>query len=212
MNYNKYIDNTLLKADAKLNEIESLCKESKEFDFKSVCINPAFIPSAKEFLKGSDVLICTVIGFPLGSMTTEAKVFETKDAIEKGANEIDMVINISALKDGNDQYVFEEIKRIKEACGEHTLKVIIECCLLTDEEKVRACKLSKEAGADFVKTSTGFSKWGAKVEDVKLMRETVGPHMGVKAAGGVRTHEEMLEMIKVGATRIGTSKGSALME
>ena len=212
MNYNKYIDNTLLKADAKLNEIEALCKESKEFDFKSVCINPAFIPNAKEFLKGSDVLICTVIGFPLGSMTTEAKVFETKDAIEKGANEIDMVINISALKDGNDQYVFEEIKRIKEACGEHTLKVIIECCLLTDEEKVRACKLSKEAGADFVKTSTGFSKWGAKIEDVKLMRETVGPHMGVKAAGGVRTHEEMLEMIKVGATRIGTSKGSALME
>ena len=145
-------------------------------------------------------------------MTTEAKVFETKDAIEKGADEIDMVINISALKDGNDQYVFEEIKKIKEACGDHTLKVIIECCLLTDEEKVRACKLSKEAGADFVKTSTGFSKWGATVEDVKLMRETVGPEMGVKAAGGVRTHEEMLEMIKVGATRIGTSKGSALMK
>ena len=212
MNYNKYIDNTLLKADARLSEIKALCEESKEYDFKSVCINPAFIPNAKEFLKGSDVLICTVIGFPLGSMTTEAKVFETKDAIEKGADEIDMVINISALKDGNNQYVFEEIKKIKEACGDHTLKVIIECCLLTDEEKVRACKLSKEAGADFVKTSTGFSKWGATVEDVKLMRETVGPEMGVKAAGGVRTHEEMLEMIKVGATRIGTSKGSALMK
>lgn len=212
MNYNKYIDNTLLKADATLEEIKALCEESKEYDFKSVCINPAFIPNAKEFLKGSDVLICTVIGFPLGSMTTESKVFETKDAIEKGADEIDMVINVSALKDHNDKYVFEEIKRIKEACGEHTLKVIIECCLLTDEEKVRACKLSKEAGADFVKTSTGFSKWGAKVEDVKLMRETVGPKMGVKAAGGVRTHEEMLEMIKVGATRIGTSKGSALMK
>ncbi len=212
MNYNKYIDNTLLKADATLEEIKALCEESKEYDFKSVCINPAFIPNAKEFLKGSDVLICTVIGFPLGSMTTESKVFETKDAIEKGADEIDMVINVSALKDHNDKYVFEEIKRIKEACGEHTLKVIIECCLLSDEEKVRACKLSKEAGADFVKTSTGFSKWGAKVEDVKLMRETVGPEMGVKAAGGVRTHEEMLEMIKVGATRIGTSKGSALMK
>lgn len=212
MNYNKYIDNTVLKADARLEEIKALCEESKEYDFKSICINPAFIPSAKEFLKGSDVLICTVIGFPLGSMTTEAKVFETKDAIEKGADEIDMVINISALKDGNDEYVLNEIKKIKEACGTHTLKVIIECCLLTDEEKVRACKLSKEAGADFVKTSTGFSKWGAKVEDVKLMRETVGPEMGVKAAGGVRTHEEMLEMIEVGATRIGTSKGSALMK
>lgn len=212
MNYNKYIDNTVLKADARLEEIKALCEESKEYDFKSICINPAFIPSAKEFLKGSDVLICTVIGFPLGSMTTEAKVFETKDAIEKGADEIDMVINISALKDGNDEYVLNEIKKIKEACGRHTLKVIIECCLLTDEEKVRACKLSKEAGADFVKTSTGFSKWGAKVEDVKLMRETVGPEMGVKAAGGVRTHEEMLEMIEVGATRIGTSKGSALMK
>ena len=158
MNYNKYIDNTVLKADARLEEIKALCEESKEYDFKSICINPAFIPSAKEFLKGSDVLICTVIGFPLGSMTTEAKVFETKDAIEKGADEIDMVINISALKDGNDEYVLNEIKKIKEACGTHTLKVIIECCLLTDEEKVRACKLSKEAGADFVKTSTGFSK------------------------------------------------------
>lgn len=212
MNYNKYIDNTILKADARLEEIKALCEESKEYDFKSICINPAFIPEAKELLKGSDVLICTVIGFPLGSMTTEAKVFETRDAIEKGADEIDMVINISALKDGKDQYVFEEIKRIKEACGSHTLKVIIECCLLTDEEKVRACKLSKEAGADFVKTSTGFSKWGAKVEDVKLMRETVGQDMGVKAAGGVRTHEEMIAMIEAGATRIGTSKGSALMK
>ncbi len=212
MNYNKYIDNTLLKADAKLEDIKALCEESKEYDFKSVCINPAFISKAKEFLKGSDVLICTVIGFPLGSMTTEAKVFETKDAIEKGADEIDMVINISALKDGNDDYVKNEIAAIKQTCGKHTLKVIIEACLLTDEEKVRACVAAKEAGADFVKTSTGFSKWGAKVEDVVLMRKTVGPDMGVKAAGGVRTHEEMLEMIEAGATRIGTSKGSALMK
>lgn len=211
MNYNKYIDNTLLKADATLAEIKALCEESIKFDFKSCCINPAFIKETKEFLKGSDVLVCTVIGFPLGSMTTEAKVFETKDAIEKGADEIDMVINISKLKDHDDEYVYNEIKAIKDACGKHTLKVIIETCLLTDEEKVRVCKIAKEAGADFVKTSTGFSKWGAKAEDVKLMRDTVGPDMGVKASGGVRTHEEMLEMIKAGATRIGTSKGSALM-
>lgn len=212
MNYNKYIDNTLLRADATREEIKALCEESVKYDFKSCCINPGFIKDTKEFLKGSDVLVCTVIGFPLGSMTTEAKIFETKDAIEKGADEIDMVINISALKAHEDDYVYEEIKRIKEACGNHTLKVIIECCLLTDEEKVRACLLSKKAGADFVKTSTGFSKWGAKVEDIRLMRETVGPEMGVKAAGGVRTHEEMIAMVEAGATRIGTSKGSALMK
>lgn len=211
MSYNKYIDNTLLKADATLEDIKKLCEESIKFDFKSCCINPDYIEATKKFLKGSDVLVCTVIGFPLGSMTTEAKVFEAEDALRKGADEVDMVINISKLKDHDDEYVLNEIKKIKEVCGAHTLKVIIECCLLTDEEKVRACKLAKEAKADFVKTSTGFSKWGAKVEDVKLMRETVGPEMGVKASGGVRTHEEMLEFIKAGATRIGTSKGSALM-
>ena len=211
MNYNKYIDNTLLKADASEEEIEALCKESIKYDFKSVCINPWYIPLAKKLLNGSDVLVCTVIGFPLGNMTTEAKVFEAKDAILKGADEVDMVINVAALKNKNDSYVFEEIKQIKEACGNKTLKVIIETCLLADEEKVRACKLAKKANADFVKTSTGFSKWGAKVEDVALMRQTVGENMGVKASGGVRTHEEMLEMIKAGATRIGTSKGSNLM-
>lgn len=211
MTYNKFIDNTLLKADARREEIKALCEESVKFDFKSVCVNPDFIKDSKEFLKGSDVLVCTVIGFPLGSMTKEAKVFECKDAIEKGADEIDMVINISKLKDHQDDYVRDEIKAIKEACGNHTLKVIIECCLLNDEEKVRACLLAKEAGADFVKTSTGFSKWGAKLEDVILMRKTVGAEMGVKAAGGVRTHEEMVEMIENGATRIGTSSGAKLM-
>lgn len=185
MTYNKFIDNTLLKADARREDIKALCEESVKFDFKSVCVNPDFIKDSKEFLKGSDVLVCTVIGFPLGSMTKEAKVFECKDAIEKGADEIDMVINISKLKDHQDDYVRDEIKAIKEACGNHTLKVIIECCLLNDEEKVRACLLAKEAGADFVKTSTGFSKWGAKLEDVILMRKTVGAEMGVKAAGGV---------------------------
>ncbi len=211
MTYNKFIDNTLLKADARREDIKALCEESVKFDFKSVCVNPDFIKDSKEFLKGSDVLVCTVIGFPLGSMTKEAKVFECKDAIEKGADEIDMVINISKLKDHQDDYVRDEIKAIKEACGNHTLKVIIECCLLNDEEKVRACLLAKEAGADFVKTSTGFSKWGAKLEDVILMRQTVGAEMGVKAAGGVRTHDEMVEMVENGATRIGTSSGAKLM-
>lgn len=210
--YNKFIDNTLLKQDATDAAIKALCKESKEYDFKSVCVNPAYIRLCKEELKGSDVLVCTVIGFPLGSMTTEAKVFETDDAIAKGADEIDMVINISRLKEHDDKYVEDEIRLIKKACGNHTLKVIIECCLLTEEEKVRACLLAKNAGADFVKTSTGFSIHGATIEDVKLMRETVGPLMGVKAAGGVRTHEEMVEMVKVGATRIGTSSGAKLVK
>ena len=212
MEYNKLIDNTLLKADATKEQIIALCEESKKYDFKSVCINPDFISLAKENLKGSNVLICTVIGFPLGSMTTKAKAFEAKDAIEEGADEIDMVINISALKDKNYEYVLNDIKAVREATKGHTLKVILECCLLTKEEIVKACELCVEAKVDFVKTSTGFSLWGAKVEDVKLMRETVGPEMGVKAAGGVRTHEEMLEMVKNGATRIGTSSGAKLMK
>lgn len=212
MEYNKLIDNTLLKADATKEQIIALCEESKKYDFKSVCINPDFISLAKENLKGSDVLICTVIGFPLGSMTTKAKAFEAKDAIEEGADEIDMVINISALKDKNYEYVLNDIKAVRETTKGHTLKVILECCLLTKEEIVKACELCVEAKVDFVKTSTGFSLWGAKVEDVKLMRETVGPEMGVKAAGGVRTHEEMLEMVKNGATRIGTSSGAKLMK
>ena len=212
MEYNKLIDNTLLKADATKEQIIALCEESKKYDFKSVCINPDFISLAKKNLKGSDVLICTVIGFPLGSMTTKAKAFEAKDAIEEGADEIDMVINISALKDKNYEYVLNDIKAVREATKGHTLKVILECCLLTKEEIVKGCEFCVEAKVDFVKTSTGFSLWGAKVEDVKLMRETVGPEMGVKAAGGVRTHEEMLEMVKNGATRIGTSSGAKLMK
>ena len=211
MEYNKLIDNTLLKADATKKEILTLCEESKKYNFKSVCINPDFIPTAKDALKGSDVLVCTVIGFPLGSMSTKAKAFEAKDAVEMGADEVDMVLNISALKDKDYKYVLEDIKAVREATKGHTLKVILECCLLTKEEIVEACKICVEAKVDFVKTSTGFSKWGAKVEDVKLMRETVGPEMGVKAAGGVRTHEEMLEMVENGATRIGTSSGAKLM-
>ena len=212
MEYNKLIDNTLLKADATEEQIKSLCKESKEWNFMSVCVNPYYIPFCKKELSGSDVKVCTVIGFPLGQMTTEAKVFETKDALEKGADEIDMVINVAALKDKKYDYVKNEIAEIKKACGNHVLKVILECCLLNDEEKVKACLLAKEAKADFVKTSTGFSIHGATVHDVELMRKTVGPEMGVKAAGGVRSHEELLEMVKVGATRIGTSSGVKLMK
>lgn len=211
MEYNKFIDNTLLKADAKEEDIRALCKDSVEYNFKSVCVNPSFITLCKECLKGSNVLVCTVIGFPLGSMTKESKVFEAQDAISKGADEVDMVLNISKLKDHNYDYVKDEIRSVKKVCLNHTLKVIIETCLLTDEEKVIACTLAKDAGADFVKTSTGFSTGGAKVEDILLMRKTVGKDMGVKASGGVKTHEDMVKLIEAGATRIGTSSGKKLM-
>ena len=211
MEYNRLIDSTLLAPDARKEQIEALCREALEHNFASVCINPCFIRTAKAILKGSDVKVCTVIGFPLGAMTTTSKVFETADAIAKGADEVDMVINVSALKDGKDDYVENEIRAIKEACKGNLLKVIIECCLLTDAEKERACLLAKRAGADFVKTSTGFSKWGAKAEDVALMRRTVGEEMGVKAAGGIRDRETMLAMVKAGATRIGTSRGKELV-
>ena len=210
-NYAKYIDNTLLKQDASKESIIKLCKESIEYNFKSVCVNPSYVSLCKDQLKGSDVLVCTVIGFPLGANTTATKVFETEDAIKNGADEIDMVINVSKLKDCEDEYVLNEIKEIKKACGVQTLKVIIETCLLTNEEKIRACKLAKEAGADFVKTSTGFSTGGATVHDIKLMRETVGSDMGVKASGGVKTHEDFIAMIEAGATRIGTSNGTKLL-
>ena len=211
-NYNKYIDNTNLKQDATENDITLLCNEAKEYDFMSVCVNPAYVKLSKKLLEGTNVKICTVIGFPLGMNTTECKVFETTDAIKNGADEIDMVINVGALKDKKYDYIKNEISLIKKACGSKILKVIIECCLLTDEEKIKVCTISKDAGTDFVKTSTGFSKWGAKKEDVALMRKTVGNEVGVKAAGGVRTHEEMIEMINAGANRIGTSSGSKLMK
>ena len=211
MKASKYIDHTQLKPDATKDKIVTLCQEAREYDFASVCINPCWIPLAKELLEGSDVKVCTVIGFPLGAMSTAAKCLETATAVQDGAEEVDMVINIGKLKDGEDDYVRNEIKAIKEACSGRLLKVIIETCLLTDEEKVRACKLAKEAGADFVKTSTGFSTGGATVEDVALMRRTVGEDMGVKAAGGVRDKETFEAMIKAGATRIGTSSGKNLI-
>lgn len=212
MEYQRLIDSTLLAPDAREEQIVALAKEAKELHFASVCINPCFIKTVKDILAGTEVKVCTVIGFPLGAMTTESKVFETRDAIEKGAQEIDMVINVSALKDGKDDYVEEEIRRIKECCGDKVLKVILECCLLTGEEKARACLLAKRAGADFVKTSTGFSKGGATVEDVALMRKAVGEEMGVKAAGGIRDRKTMIAMVEAGATRIGTSRGKALIE
>ena len=212
MKLNKLIDHTLLKPEATKAQIEKLCGEAKEYNFKSVCVNSYYVKYAKELLKGSDVLVCTVIGFPLGQNTTEVKVAETKDAIKNGADEIDMVINIGALKSKDEDYVLNEIKEIRNACKGKTLKVIIETCLLTDEEKITACKLSKEAGADFVKTSTGFSTHGATIEDVKLMRETVGEDMGVKASGGIRDKETALKMVEAGATRLGVSAGVEIVK
>jgi len=211
MKRSKYIDHTLLKADATKQQIVKLCEEAKEYDFASVCVNPSWCELASEILKGTDVKTCVVVGFPLGSMTTDAKVAETKDAIEKGADEVDMVIQVGRLKDGDDAYVTEEIRRLKQACGDKVLKVIIEACLLNDEEKKRACLDASNAGADFVKTSTGFSTGGATVEDVRLMKATVGDKMQVKAAGGIRTKEQMDAMIEAGAERIGTSNGIALL-
>ena len=212
MELNKYIDHTLLKADAKKEDILKLCEEAKKYDFMSVCVNPCWIPVVKEALKQTDVLTCVVIGFPLGAMTTEAKVFEAKDAVEKGADEVDMVINIGQLKDGNDAYVTEEIRKIKEAVGDKVLKVIIETCLLTDEEKTRACEDIVKAGADFAKTSTGFSTRGATIEDVRIMKEAVHGKVEVKAAGGVRTPEDMVKIVAAGADRIGTSAGCSLVK
>ena len=211
MSYNKLIDHTLLKQDATPEQIIKLCEEAKQFDFMSVCVNPAYVPLAAQCLEGSDVKVCTVIGFPLGMNLTKTKIEEAALAIKEGADEIDMVINVGMLKAGHDQYVEEEIRELKAVAGSKVLKVIIETCLLTDEEKVRACIASKNAGADFVKTSTGFSTGGATAHDVALMRKTVGSDMGVKASGGVRTHEDLLAMVEAGATRIGTSNGTKII-
>ena len=211
MKLSKYIDHTLLKADASLSAIEKLCDEAMEYDFKSVCVNTCNIEFCKKKLQGSDVLVCCVIGFPLGAMSTEAKVFEAKDAVLKGADEVDMVLNIGRLKDNDLDYVTNEIKAIKEAIGDKTLKVIIETCLLTDEEKINACKCVLDGKADFVKTSTGFSTHGATFEDVALLRKTVGDGCFVKAAGGVRSREDFEKMIELGADRIGTSSGTKLI-
>ncbi len=212
MKLSKYIDHTLLKPQSTEKDILKILEEAKTYDFASVCINPSWVKLSHEKLKDTDVKVCTVIGFPLGATSTASKVYETKVAIEDGADEIDMVIAVGMLKEGKFDYVKEEIKKVVEASKGKLVKVIIETCLLTDEEKVKACELSKEAGADFVKTSTGFSTGGAKPEDIKLMRETVGTNMGVKASGGIHTKEEMQAMIDNGATRIGASCGVNLVK
>ncbi|BDG46466.1 MULTISPECIES: deoxyribose-phosphate aldolase [Parageobacillus] len=211
-NMAKMIDHTLLKADTTKAQIVKLCEEAKQYGFASVCVNPTWVATAAELLKGTDVKVCTVIGFPLGANTPETKAFEAKNAIENGAAEVDMVINIGALKDGNDDLVERDIRAVVEAAkGKALVKVIIETCLLTEEEKVRACQLAVKAGADYVKTSTGFSTGGATTEDVALMRKTVGPNIGVKASGGVRDIKSAMAMIEAGATRIGTSSGVAIV-
>jgi len=212
MKLNKYIDHTLLKPDASQEQIETLIEEAKKYDFASVCVNPTWVNFAAQSLKGTDVKVCTVIGFPLGANTPELKAFETSDAIRNGVNEIDMVINIGALKSQNFDLVEKDIRAVVEAAKGTLVKVIIETCLLTDDEKVKACQIAQKAGADFVKTSTGFSTGGATVADVALMRKTVGPDMGVKASGGARSYEDALAFIKAGATRIGASSGVAIME
>lgn len=212
MELNKYIDHTYLKAFGGKAEIEKLCQEARDYHFMSVCVNPANVALAKKLLEGSDVLVCTVIGFPLGQNTTETKVFETKDAIKNGAKEIDMVINVSALEDKDYDYVENEVREIKNACGNLTLKVILETCYLSPEEIVKACQLCVKGKADFVKTSTGFGIAGATVENVKLMKKTVEDKCLIKAAGGIRSREDALKMIDAGANRIGTSHGIEIVK
>ena len=212
MNYNKFIDHTILKPDASIEDIKRICKEAKEYNFMSVCVNPAFIDLCKNELKDSDVKVCTVIGFPLGATLPQAKALETREAVFEGADEIDMVINVTMLKAHQDDYVYNEIEKVRRSCMGKVLKVIIETCLLTDEEKVRACLLAKKAGADFVKTSTGFSTGGATVHDIELMRKTVGADFGVKASGGIRSARSAASMILAGATRIGTSSGIQILD
>lgn len=207
----RYIDHTLLKPESTQADIIQLCKEAKQYQFATVCVNPFWVKTAAEELKSSGVGVATVIGFPLGATSTFTKVAETRDAIASGATEVDMVINIGALKSKDEMAVYQDIRQIVRAAnGQALVKVIIETGFLTDEEKKRACMIAKEAGADFVKTSTGFGPGGATVEDIKLMRETVGPEIGVKASGGVRDFETAKAMIDAGATRIGASSGVAI--
>ncbi len=212
MELNKYIDHTLLKAEATSADIKKICEEAIEYDFKSVCVNSCYTELVKESLEKSDVLVCTVVGFPLGAMSIDAKAFEAKKAVEDGADEIDMVINIGKLKEKDYEYVKKDIEAVRKATEGKVLKVIIETCLLTDEEKVKACEISVDCKADFVKTSTGFSTGGAKVEDVKLMKQTVGENALVKASGGIHTREEALSMIEAGADRIGASSGIKIVK
>lgn len=211
MKLSKYIDHTLLAADADAARIEKLCLEAKEYDFASVCVNTCWVEKCAELLKGTDVNVCTVVGFPLGAMSTETKAYEANWAVKHGATEVDMVLNVGYIKSGMIAEAEEDIRQVKAACEGKLLKVILETCLLTDEEKVLACQIAEKAGADYVKTSTGFSKWGAKSEDVALMRATVGDRLGVKASGGIRDYETAKAMIDAGATRLGCSAGVAIV-
>ena len=212
MGLNKYIDHTILKATASSADVQKLCEEAIEYEFYSVCVNGCYVADAKHLLQGTDVKVAAVVGFPLGAMTTASKVFEAKEAIENGASEIDMVINVAKLKDGEFDYVENEIRLIKEAIADNVLKVIIETCYLTDEEKVKACELSLVAKADFVKTSTGFGTGGATYEDVKLMKSVVGDNAKVKASGGVRDKETAQKYVDLGAERLGTSSGIEIVK
>ncbi|WP_314086077.1 deoxyribose-phosphate aldolase [uncultured Gemella sp.] len=212
MGLNKYIDHTILKATASSTDVQKLCEEAIEHEFYSVCVNGCYVADAKHLLQGTDVKVAAVVGFPLGAMTTAAKVFEAKEAVENGASEIDMVINIAKLKDGEFKFVENEIRQIKEAIGDNVLKVIIETCYLTDEEKVKACELSLAAKADFVKTSTGFGTGGATYEDIKLMKSVVGNNAKVKASGGVRDKETAQKYVDLGAERLGTSSGIEIVK
>ena len=212
MDIAKYIDHTILKPQSTVEDVKKLCKEAKEYNFASVCVNGCYAKLVSTELAGSDVKTCVVTGFPLGAMTKEAKAFETIDAIKNGANEIDMVINVGALKGEDYDLVKEDIEAVVNAAkGKAIVKVIIEECLLTDEEKVKACEISKEAKADFVKTSTGFSTGGATKEDIALMRKTVGEGLGVKASGGVRDYNTAMDMINAGASRIGASASISIV-
>jgi deoxyribose-phosphate aldolase len=208
----KMIDHTNLKADATSEDIEKLCNEAKEYGFASVCVNPANVKLCEDFLKKSDVNVCTVISFPLGANTSKMKFFETRDAVGFGASEIDMVMNIGALKSGLEEAVKEDISGVVAAAEGNLVKVIIETALLTDEEKILACSIAKDAGADFIKTSTGFGYSGATVEDIALIKKTIGASMGIKASGGIKNIKTVFDMVKAGATRIGTSSGVKIME
>lgn len=207
----KLFDHTILKADATASQVEKICDEAIKYNFMSVCVNSYYTPLVAKKLKDSDVKVCTVIGFPLGQMSTESKALETAYAVESGADEIDMVINVGALKDAAYPEVLADIRAVRAVCRDQVLKVIIETCLLTDEEKIKACELAVEAGADFVKTSTGFSTGGATVSDVALMRKTVGPDIGVKASGGIRDAKTAEAMVEAGASRLGTSATVAII-
>ena len=213
MSIASYIDHTLLKQDATGEQIDRLCAEAREYGFASVCVNPYYVARCVKNLKGTDVKVCTVVGFPLGATTLETKVFEALQAVASGAQEIDMVMNVCAMKSGHTKAIEQEIQALSAAVeGKAILKVIIETCLLTDEEKNQACRIARRSGADFVKTSTGFSTGGATVEDVALMRKAVGTKLGVKASGGIRDYATAKAMIEAGATRIGASAGIAIVE